>query len=141
MNFKTEKSPYNMPELEWYWGYPFCLALMATVAISMLVFFWRRGWLRSSESMEELMRQAAANEAAQPPVATYASPTLSQPFLAAQPALPAGAQSTPPEAAGPAIGAAAPPAAGPQPAPAAAPSATPSTSATGPSDPPVPKQS
>jgi len=143
MNFKTEKSPYNMPELEWYWGYPFCLALMATVAISMLVFFWRRGWLRSSESMEELMRQAAANEAAQPPVATYTLPTLSQPFLAAQPA-PAAAQSSPPEAGGPppTVGAAPPPAtAAPQPPPAAPAPATPSTSATGPSDPPVPKQS
>ncbi len=24
MNFKTELSPWNMPELNWYYGYPFC---------------------------------------------------------------------------------------------------------------------
>jgi magnesium transporter len=47
MNFKTEKSPLNMPELDWYWGYPFCLAVMAVVAGGMLFFFWRRGWLGS----------------------------------------------------------------------------------------------
>jgi magnesium transporter len=46
MNFKTEVSPLNMPELNWAWGYPFSLLLMAGVASTLLVFFYRKGWLR-----------------------------------------------------------------------------------------------
>jgi magnesium transporter len=45
MNFDTEKSPWNMPELKWYWGYLFALLLMLAVALGQLVFFRRRGWL------------------------------------------------------------------------------------------------
>jgi len=45
MNFKTEISPWNMPELSWLWGYPFSLLLMASIALSLLVFFHRKGWL------------------------------------------------------------------------------------------------
>ncbi|AVH72298.1 magnesium/cobalt transporter CorA [Nostoc sp. 'Lobaria pulmonaria (5183) cyanobiont'] len=48
MNFNTEKSPYNMPELNWYWGYPLCWALMLAIAFGLLFFFWRRGWLQNS---------------------------------------------------------------------------------------------
>jgi magnesium transporter len=46
MNFKTEASPWNMPELGWFWGYPFALGLMGVVLVVLLFFFWRRGWLR-----------------------------------------------------------------------------------------------
>lgn len=54
MNFNPEKSKWNMPELGWTYGYPFALVLMASVAIGMLAFFWRRGWLgaRSGEGKE-----------------------------------------------------------------------------------------
>jgi magnesium transporter len=47
MNFDWEggTKPLNMPELHWYYGYPACLAAMAATAISMLVFFYRRGWI------------------------------------------------------------------------------------------------
>jgi magnesium transporter len=45
MNFDTEASPWNMPELGWAFGYPFVLALMASVAGGLLLYFWRRGWL------------------------------------------------------------------------------------------------
>ncbi|MFM2062346.1 MAG: hypothetical protein RLZZ507_2016 [Cyanobacteriota bacterium] len=48
MNFNTEKSPYNMPELNWYWGYPLCLGLMGVIAGGLIFFFWRRGWLTNS---------------------------------------------------------------------------------------------
>ncbi len=48
MNFHTDKSPWNMPELEWYLGYPFALLLMAVVAAGLLAYFWSRGWMRSS---------------------------------------------------------------------------------------------
>ncbi len=44
MNFDTEKSPWNMPELEWYWGYPLCLAAMAAIAGGLIFVFWQRGW-------------------------------------------------------------------------------------------------
>jgi magnesium transporter len=44
MNFNTEKSPFNMPELNWYWGYFLCLGLMLTIALGLVYFFWRRGW-------------------------------------------------------------------------------------------------
>jgi magnesium transporter len=48
MNFDRAKSPLNMPELGWYWGYPFCLALMITIAGTLVFFFWKRGWFKSS---------------------------------------------------------------------------------------------
>ncbi len=44
MNFDPAVSPFNMPELNWYWGYPLCLGVMATIAISLFIFFWRQGW-------------------------------------------------------------------------------------------------
>ena len=46
MNFNTARSPLNMPELNWYLGYPFALGLMAAIALGMLTFFRRKGWLR-----------------------------------------------------------------------------------------------
>lgn len=56
MNFNTGTSPWNMPELDWRYGYPFALTLMATVAIGFLTFFLRRGWInfrRRSERKSE----------------------------------------------------------------------------------------
>jgi magnesium transporter len=44
MNFNTEKSPFNMPELEWYWGYVICLGVMGAIAGLQIYFFWKRGW-------------------------------------------------------------------------------------------------
>ncbi|MDJ0687412.1 MAG: magnesium/cobalt transporter CorA [Xenococcaceae cyanobacterium MO_188.B32] len=44
MNFNPEVSPWNMPELNWYWGYPLCWALMITISASLCYFFWRKGW-------------------------------------------------------------------------------------------------
>jgi magnesium transporter len=46
MNFDTDVSPSNMPELKWRFGYLFSLTLMASVAIGMLLYFKWRGWLR-----------------------------------------------------------------------------------------------
>lgn len=48
MNFDT-KYRYNMPELEWAYGYPFALGTMAAIAFGLLFFFWRMGWLRREE--------------------------------------------------------------------------------------------
>jgi magnesium transporter len=44
MNFNTEKSPFNMPELNWYYGYPFVLGLMAAIGFIMLILFKRKKW-------------------------------------------------------------------------------------------------
>jgi magnesium transporter len=53
MNFNTEKSPLNMPELEWYWGYPACLAVMFAIAGGLIFFFWRRGWFENFSSIKD----------------------------------------------------------------------------------------
>lgn len=45
MNFDRQSSPLNMPELAWYFGYPLCLLLMLIIAIGMVLFFRRKGWL------------------------------------------------------------------------------------------------
>jgi magnesium transporter len=45
MNFDPEKSPYNMPELHWLYGYPFALGLMAITAIGLIIYFRFRKWL------------------------------------------------------------------------------------------------
>jgi len=47
MNFQTERSPWNMPELTWYLGYPFALGIMAAMAFGMLFYFRRQGWFGS----------------------------------------------------------------------------------------------
>ena len=44
MNFNTGASPFNMPELNWYFGYPFALLLMAGTLLSMLVYFKKKQW-------------------------------------------------------------------------------------------------
>ena len=43
----------NMPELHSRFGYYGTLIVMATVAIGMLIFFWRRGWLGKGEDVKE----------------------------------------------------------------------------------------
>ena len=47
MNFNGAISPLNMPELNWYLGYPYALGLMAVVAIGMLMYFRKKKWLGS----------------------------------------------------------------------------------------------
>jgi magnesium transporter len=45
MNFDPEASPYNMPELEWRFGYLYALALMGALALGLVGFFYRKGWI------------------------------------------------------------------------------------------------
>jgi magnesium transporter len=45
MNFDPSASRWNMPELGWRYGYPFALGLMGVVAIGLLVYFRRKGWI------------------------------------------------------------------------------------------------
>ena len=45
MNFNTEASPWNMPELNSKWGYPGVWLVMITITCVMLYYFRRKKWL------------------------------------------------------------------------------------------------
>lgn len=45
MNFDPDVSPWNMPELSFYFGYPMALGLMLVIALGLLWYFRRKGWL------------------------------------------------------------------------------------------------
>jgi magnesium transporter len=47
MNFNYDASSYNMPETQFRYGYPIVIAMMATTAIVMLGYFYRKGWIFS----------------------------------------------------------------------------------------------
>lgn len=57
MNFDTQRSPLNMPELRWAWGYPFSLGLMAAVAGGLMIYFRRRGWVGAEKARPEPERE------------------------------------------------------------------------------------
>lgn len=59
MNFDPSKSPWNMPELDWRYGYPAVIALMLSVSGGMLLYFRRKGWLggkRASQAHHRVTR-------------------------------------------------------------------------------------
>lgn len=64
MNFDPEKSPFNMPELEWRFGYPFAWGLMIAIAVGMILMFKRRGWLGRID--EDTTEDPDAAEATRP---------------------------------------------------------------------------
>lgn len=45
MNFNTADGPLSMPELNFEYGYPICLVLMAGYAFFMVRYFRRKKWL------------------------------------------------------------------------------------------------
>jgi len=47
MNF-DRKSPWNMPELGWHYGYPLSLAIMVITAVGLVWFMARKGWIERS---------------------------------------------------------------------------------------------
>lgn len=51
MNFNTD-SPWNMPELNWDFGYPFFWLLIFIISISLIMFFWRKGWFENTSSID-----------------------------------------------------------------------------------------
>jgi len=53
MNFDADASPWNMPELKWYLGYPLCWLLMIGVGSSLVYFFWKRGWFESHSTLDD----------------------------------------------------------------------------------------
>jgi magnesium transporter len=44
MNFNTSSSPFNMPELNWRFGYPMVLVVVTTVALLMVYYFKKKKW-------------------------------------------------------------------------------------------------
>jgi magnesium transporter len=53
MNFNTERSPFNMPELNWYFGYPLCIAIMLSIAGALVYYFWKRGWFENFSGIKD----------------------------------------------------------------------------------------
>lgn len=45
MNFNPEAGRWNMPELNWPYGYPLAMGLMLIMALLMLLYFKRKKWL------------------------------------------------------------------------------------------------
>jgi magnesium transporter len=55
MNFRTDVSRWNMPELTWKYGYPFVWLVMLASVLVMLLYFRRRGWMgRADVSLDEV---------------------------------------------------------------------------------------
>ncbi len=44
MNFRTDASRWNMPELDWAFGYPFVMGLMVVIAATLIIFFKKKRW-------------------------------------------------------------------------------------------------
>ncbi len=53
MNFNPQVSPLNMPELNWYWGYPLVWAVMLAIAAGLVSFFWRHGWFSNFSTLKK----------------------------------------------------------------------------------------
>jgi magnesium transporter len=45
MNFEGAASWWNMPELRSRWGYPIAVGVMMLMALTMVAYFYRRGWI------------------------------------------------------------------------------------------------
>jgi magnesium transporter len=48
MNFDAAVSPWNMPELRWYWGYPITLGAMFLLGLGSFLYFRHKRWIGSS---------------------------------------------------------------------------------------------
>lgn len=68
MNFNTELSPFNMPELNWTYGYFFSLALMAFSAAVVWGLAQWRGSFRDNSIVEPTAADPKAAVASSPPV-------------------------------------------------------------------------
>jgi magnesium transporter len=52
----------NMPELRWRYGYFFTLLLMGVIAVLLLIYFWRRGWIFQGNSAEKALNGQPSEE-------------------------------------------------------------------------------
>jgi magnesium transporter len=85
MNFDTSASPWNMPELKWYFGYPLAMGLMTTVAASLVFFFWRKGWLAPLNPKNVNAPRPASTTLAESPAACDATAKTASSGPVAQP--------------------------------------------------------
>ena len=51
MNFDPEVSPWNMPELEWPYGYVLCMVAMGLISFTQVLWFRRQGWFQDWTGM------------------------------------------------------------------------------------------
>ena len=51
MNFDPEVSPWNMPELEWPYGYVLCIVVMGLISLTQVLWFRRQGWFQDWTGM------------------------------------------------------------------------------------------
>ena len=51
MNFDPEVSPWNMPELEWPYGYVLCMVVMGLISLTQVLWFRRQGWFQDWTGM------------------------------------------------------------------------------------------
>lgn len=65
MNFDTSVSPWNMPELEWRWGYLVLLLVLTGITSGQLVFYWRKGWIGRRRSFLAPQREEKPKEDSQ----------------------------------------------------------------------------
>lgn len=67
MNFDRDASPWSMPELGWYWGYPLVMILMAAFAGVLLLYFVRKGWFGAGDlkALRERFQQGRDSDAAE----------------------------------------------------------------------------
>lgn len=67
MNFNPAVSAFNMPELNWPYGYPMALFLMVASALTALLYFRSRGWLGNDDaSVAESNGQQISSQQTQP---------------------------------------------------------------------------
>ena len=51
MNFDPEVSPWNMPELEWPYGYDHCMVAIGLISLTQVLWFRRQGWFQDWTGM------------------------------------------------------------------------------------------
>lgn len=56
MNFHSDKSPWNMPELSWAYGYPLALLSMLLIMVGLLLWMRSKGWLEGVFNFRGLFR-------------------------------------------------------------------------------------
>lgn len=69
MNFNPASSPYNMPELNWLYGYPMALGLMALLMGGLLFWLYWKGWLSKPKPLNLTSRRARWDRAMQRQIA------------------------------------------------------------------------
>ncbi|MFO0553142.1 MAG: magnesium/cobalt transporter CorA [Polyangiaceae bacterium] len=57
MNFNTDRSGWNMPELNWRYGYPFSILVMFVSAGGLLLYYRHKGWIGQARATHAKRRR------------------------------------------------------------------------------------